>query len=90
VFEVNADVVNDPGNTLLNQAGINEAISFISANIGKTTIANASVLLTVEDGANTAIFQYQEGALDAGIQASELTLIGVLEGVTNINAGNLI
>ena len=90
VFEINVDAVSGAGNSLLNQAGVNEAIAFIAANIGTTTAANASVLLSIEDGANTAIFQYQEGALDQGIQASELTLVGVLAGVTNITAGDIV
>ena len=71
------------------QAGINEAVTFITANIGTSTVQNTNVLITVWDGANTAVFQYQEGALDQGIQASELTLVGVLNGTpATLTAGD--
>jgi hypothetical protein len=66
------------------QAGINAAVTYLTGNgIAATTTANTNVILALEDnGGRTALFQYSEGALDAGIQSTELTLIGVYSGVT--------
>jgi len=76
-YEIGVDGAGT-GNTLLTQAGIDEAVAYFTGNgIAATTTANTNVILGIDDGTNTAFFQYQEGALDAGIQSSELTLIGV-------------
>ena len=71
------------------QGAVNAAVTYLTGNgIAGTTSANTNVILGVEvdtdnDGASNgvALFQYQEGALDAGIQGSELTLIGIFNGI---------
>lgn len=84
VFDLTSDIVTGEqagaSNSLLNQAGVDEAVAYIVGNFATSTVANVSVLLLVSDGANQAMFRYQEGGLDQGIQASELTLIGVFDG----------
>jgi len=71
------------------QAGIAAAVTFITGNIGTSgNAANQNGIVAVNDGTNTAIFHYQEGSLDAGIQASELTLVGVLQGTNGVTALN--
>ncbi|MBK6592269.1 MAG: hypothetical protein IPG23_05750 [Burkholderiales bacterium] len=96
VFSLNTvdTVVGTTGlvaNTLLNQAGIDEAVAYITGNIGTSgSVQNTNVFITVTDGTNTGIFQYQEGAVDAGIQAAELTLVGTLVGVNTMVTGAII
>jgi len=94
IFKLTTDIVTGTtsgvANTLLNQAGVDEAVSYITANIGTATVANTNVFFIVQDGTNSAIFQYQEGALDQGIQASELTLMGVFVGINNVASGDII
>lgn len=94
VFELTTDIVTGTtasvANTLLNQAGVDEAVSYITTNIGTATVANTNALLVVADGTNQALFQYQEGTLDQGIQASELTLVGVFNGNATLAAADFV
>jgi len=67
---------------LTTQAGIDQAVTFLTGNgIAATAVANTNVILGVTDsaGGHSAFFLYSEGAADAGIQASELKLIGVYD-----------
>jgi hypothetical protein len=68
---------------------VTEATAWIMANVGITTVANTNVFIAVTDGTNTAIYQYQEGALDQGIQAGELTLVTIVAG-SGITGGDLV
>lgn len=93
-FNLTSDIVTGEQdgvqNSLLNQAGLDEAISYITNNFGTSTVANVNTLLLVTDGTNQAIFHYQEGSLDQGIQASELSLVGVFAGTVDITAASII
>lgn len=94
IFKLTTDIVTGTtsgvSNTLLNQAGVTEAVTYITASIGTATVANTNVFLYVNDGTNSALFQYQEGTLDQGIASTELTLVGVFVGITNVAAGDII
>ena len=72
------------------QAGITAAVTYITGTIGTSGNAvNQNAMIAVNDGTNTALFNYVEGAtLDAGIQAGELTLVGVVQGKTGLTALN--
>jgi hypothetical protein len=73
------------------QAGITAAVTFITTSVGTSgNGANQNAVIAVNNGTDTALFHYVEGATPtAGIQASELTLIGVLHGnATGLVAGN--
>jgi len=71
------------------QGAVTAAVTYLSGNgIAATVGANLHMIIGVtvdtnNDGAanGVALFDYQEGAADAGIQASELTLIGIFNGV---------
>ncbi len=75
------------------QAHVDAYINGLVANAANiTTAANTKILIAVDGStANTfALFLYDEGTLDAGIQASEMTLIGIFTGntfVTDVVAG---
>jgi Ca2+-binding RTX toxin-like protein len=72
--------------SFLTQAGIDAYIAGLVANSANiTTVANTNILIAVQSSVtntNVALFQYTEGStLTAGIQASELKLVGVFQGV---------
>jgi len=93
IFEVSDSTLSGAGNTLLTAAGIANAVTFITTNIATTTVQNTNVFIIVNDAVNSALFYYQEGALDQGIQASELTLVGVFvanDGTTGLVSGDFI
>lgn len=87
---VYTDIAASTG-ALTTQAGIDAYIAAVVANSANiTTTANTNALIAVQDATTAttfALFQYTEGStLTAGIQASELKLIGVY---TNAVATNV-
>ena len=76
------DVLSDATITsaVTTQAGIDQAVTFLTGNGIAATAVNAQVILGVEDttGSNTAFFLYTDSGT-TGIQSSELKLIGVYE-----------
>jgi len=77
------------------QLGIDAAVSYITTNIGKVATsynANQKVIIAVHDNqstVNNALFLYSESGT-TGIQSGELTLIGVLTGVTDLSSSVII
>lgn len=53
-----------------------------------TTAANDQALVFLNDGTNTYAYHVNEGAADAGIQAGEVSLVGVFNGAV-LNAGDI-
>jgi hypothetical protein len=72
------------------QAGIAAAVTYITGTIGTSgNVGNENAMIAVNNGTDTALFHYVEGAtVSAGIQASELTLVGVLHNTTGLTALN--
>ena len=64
------------------QAGINEAVTYITGNIGTSgTVSNQNAIIVVNDSSsNNALFQFTENGTASGISSSELKLIGVTTG----------
>jgi hypothetical protein len=75
--EMGAEVFYTGG--AISQSGVTEGVNQLISLVG-TTAANTNIIFALDDGTNTALFHYQEGALDAGIQSSELSLMGVIVG----------
>jgi len=53
-----------------------------------TTAANDKAMIFLNNGTNTYAYYVDEGVADAGIQASEVNLVGVFNGVV-LNAGDI-
>lgn len=86
-YVINVDLDTEMGTSVfvsggaLSQAGVTAAVTQLQTLV-QTTSANTAIIFAVDDGTNTAMFLYQEGALDQGIQAGEVTLMGVLDANT--------
>ena len=84
---------------LLTQAGIDEAVTYLTGNgIAATTVASTKIIFAIGDSGagaanDVALFLYDEGTTaEAGIQSAELKLIGVFDiaGPETILIGNLL
>ncbi len=86
-FQISDQIIDT---NLKSQQGIFDAVDFITSHIGIQTMANIKSFLLVNDGFNTALFLYDEGSFNDGIQIEELCLIGVLNGIVNLSSDNFI
>lgn len=85
VVEANTGIL---GANFTTQGGIDAAVTAITGRVTAGTVNNANFLIVVYDGlliSNAAIFKFTDAGI-AGIQANELSLVGV---VTGVGASNL-